>query len=224
MIRVPIFVNKKWIDTALVADGNVSDPKIVPFVGCADEVLRIAIRIKVSREAITIEIIPVVLYLKRQVSLIEAPVRSPIIIRLKICSGKNILVRVGTRPSQRKRPVKTIRLSSYALSRYAIVTSLDSTTRANVSLQNNNTDIVADKKIEASNDYKGDINNAYEKQAADTVGAVNTGSGIAASSTRQGAGIQLSGVRGSAVMEKETNQLNFEERTEAASNKPGSRD
>lgn len=94
---------------------------------------------------------------------------------------------------------------------------MDSTTRANVSLQNNNTDIVADKKIGASNTYQGDINNALERQAADTVGAVNTGSGIASQSSRQGAGIQLSGIRRSAEMEKGANQLNFEGRTEAAS-------
>jgi hypothetical protein len=94
---------------------------------------------------------------------------------------------------------------------------MDSTTRANVSLQNNNTDIVADKKVEASNIYQGDINRAYETQAAHNIAAINRGSGIAESSSRQGAGIQLSGLRRSADMETVANQLNFDGRTEAAS-------
>ncbi|MGD9560860.1 MAG: hypothetical protein AB7F88_00475 [Pyrinomonadaceae bacterium] len=94
---------------------------------------------------------------------------------------------------------------------------MDSTTKANVSLQNNNTDIIADKKVEASTTYQGDINKAYEAQASQNVAAVNRGSGIAESSTRQGAGIQLSGIRRSADMEKVANQLNFDGRTEAAS-------
>ncbi|MBX3282921.1 MAG: hypothetical protein KF756_10630 [Acidobacteria bacterium] len=94
---------------------------------------------------------------------------------------------------------------------------MDSTTRANVSLQNNNTQIVADKKIEASNTYQGDINKAYEAQASQNIAAIDQGTGIAASSSRQGAGIQLSGIRRSADMEKVANQLNFEGRSEAAS-------
>lgn len=94
---------------------------------------------------------------------------------------------------------------------------MDSTTRSTVALQNNNTDIVTDKKVEASNTYQGDINKAYEAQASQNISAIDRGSGIAAHSSRQGAGIQLSGVRRSAVMEKEANQLNFEGRTVAAS-------
>lgn len=94
---------------------------------------------------------------------------------------------------------------------------MDSSTRANVALQNNNTDIVADKKIEASNTYQGDINNALEGQASENITAINRGSGIAESSSRQGAGIQLSGIRRSAEMERGANQLNFEGRSEAAS-------
>ncbi|HMQ04324.1 MAG TPA: hypothetical protein PKD26_10450 [Pyrinomonadaceae bacterium] len=93
---------------------------------------------------------------------------------------------------------------------------MDSTTRSNVSLQNNNTDIVADKKVEASNTYQADINKAYEAQASQNIAAIDRGSGIAASSSRQGAGIQLSGIRRSTEMEKVANQLNFEGRTEAA--------
>ncbi len=94
---------------------------------------------------------------------------------------------------------------------------MDSTTRANVSLQNNNTEIVAGKKIEASNTYQGEINKAYEAQASQNIAAIDQGTGIAASSSRQGAGIQLSGIRRSADMERAANQLNFEGRTEAAS-------
>ena len=94
---------------------------------------------------------------------------------------------------------------------------MDSTTRDTVTLQNNNTQIVADKKIEASNTYQGDINKALESQASESIAAINRGSGIAAQSSRQGAGIQLSGIRRSADMERVANQLNFEGRTEAAS-------
>lgn len=94
---------------------------------------------------------------------------------------------------------------------------MDSTTRDTVSLQNNNTDIVTDKKVDASNTYQGDINKAYEAQSSQNIAAIDRGSGIAAQSSRQGAGIQLSGVRRSADMEKVANQLNFEGRTEAAS-------
>ncbi|MCC7309330.1 MAG: hypothetical protein IT173_17345 [Acidobacteria bacterium] len=94
---------------------------------------------------------------------------------------------------------------------------MDSTTKDTVALQNNNTDIVAGKKIEASNTYQGDINKAYESQASQNISAIDRGSGIAAQSTRQGAGIQLSGIRRSAEMERGANQLNFEGRTEAAS-------
>ena len=93
---------------------------------------------------------------------------------------------------------------------------MNSTTLDNTSLQNNNTQIVADQKIEASNTYQTDINKALEGQAAQNIAAVNQGSGIAASSSRQGAGIQLSGIRRSAEMERGANQLNFDGRSEAA--------
>lgn len=72
---------------------------------------------------------------------------------------------------------------------------MDSTTRDTVALQNNNTQIVADKKIDASNTYQGDINKALESQASESIAAINRGSNIAAQSSRQGAGIQLSGIR-----------------------------
>ena len=94
---------------------------------------------------------------------------------------------------------------------------MDSTTRDTVALQNNNTQIVADKKIDASNTYQGDLNKALEGQASESIAAINRGSGIAAQSSRQGAGIQLSGIHRSAEMERIANQLNFEGRTEAAS-------
>lgn len=94
---------------------------------------------------------------------------------------------------------------------------MDSTTSSTVALQNNNTDIVTDKKVEASNTYQGDINKAYEAQASESIGAISRGSGIAERSSRQGAGIQLSGIKRSAEMERGGNLLNFEGRTEAAS-------
>lgn len=50
---------------------------------------------------------------------------------------------------------------------------MDSSTGANVALQNNNTDIVADKKVEASRIYQGEMNNAFEGQAAENIAAIN---------------------------------------------------
>ncbi len=94
---------------------------------------------------------------------------------------------------------------------------MDSTTRDTVTLQNNNTDIVADKKVEASNSYQGEINRALETQASQSKHAFNIGSSIASSSSRQGAGIQLSGIHRSAEIERGANQLNFEGRIESAS-------
>lgn len=94
---------------------------------------------------------------------------------------------------------------------------MDSTTNATVSLQNNNTDIVADKKVEASNTYQSEINQALEAQASQSKNTFNVGSSIAASSSRYGAGIQLSGIRRSAQIEKSANQLNFQGRVESAS-------
>jgi len=93
---------------------------------------------------------------------------------------------------------------------------MDSTTRDTVALQNNNTQIVADKKVEASNTYQADINTAFGTQASETIGAINAGSNIAAQSSRQGASIQLSGINRSAQIERGANQLNFEGRTDAA--------
>jgi len=94
---------------------------------------------------------------------------------------------------------------------------MDSTTRDTVALQNNNTDIVADKKIEASNTYQGDINQALEGQASQNISAINQGGSIANQSSRQDAGIQLSGIRRSADIERGANQLNLEGRSEATS-------
>ncbi len=94
---------------------------------------------------------------------------------------------------------------------------MDSTTSHTVALQNNNTDLVTDKKVAASNTYQGDINTAYATQASESVAAIKRGSGIAAQSSRQGSGIQLSGIKRSAEMERGANLLNFEGRTEAAS-------
>ncbi len=94
---------------------------------------------------------------------------------------------------------------------------MDSTTRDTVALQNNNTDIVADKKVEASNVYQGEINRSLETQASQSKQAFNVGSSIASSSSRQGAGIQLSGINRSAGIERGANQLNFDGRIESAS-------
>ncbi|MBE7516038.1 MAG: hypothetical protein HS105_05450 [Chloracidobacterium sp.] len=94
---------------------------------------------------------------------------------------------------------------------------MNSTTLDNAASQNTNTQIVADQKIEASNTYQSDINKAYEAQASQNIAAIDRGSGIAASSSRQGAGIQLSGIRRSADMERGANHLNFEGRMESAS-------
>lgn len=94
---------------------------------------------------------------------------------------------------------------------------MNSTTLDTTTLQNNNTQIVADQKIEASNTYQSDINKALEGQASQNIAAIDRGSGIAASSSRQGAGIQLSGIRRSADIERGANQVNFEGRTDAAS-------
>jgi hypothetical protein len=94
---------------------------------------------------------------------------------------------------------------------------MDSTTRDTVVLQNINTDTVAGRKVDASNTYQADINKAYEAQASQNIAAINRGNEIASSSGRQGAGIQLSGIRRSAETERAANYLNFEGRTEAAS-------
>ena len=82
--------------------------------------------------------------------------------------------------------------------------------------QNDNTQVVTDQKIEASNNYQGTMNSAFEKQSSDTIGAINAGTTIAANSAKQGAGIQISGINKSAGLEKQSNQINFEGRIEAA--------
>lgn len=69
----------------------------------------------------------------------------------------------------------------------SILDQLSDPTLDNTALQNNNTQIVADQKIEASNTYQGDINKALEGQASQNIAAINQGRGIAASSSRQGA-------------------------------------
>lgn len=94
--------------------------------------------------------------------------------------------------------------------------SMNSTTVDTATLQNNNTQIVADQKIDASNVYQSDINSALGTQASETIGAINSGSGIATRSSREGANIQLAGINRSAGLEKQSNQLNFEGRTDSA--------
>ena len=95
--------------------------------------------------------------------------------------------------------------------------SMNRTTVDMTNSQNENTQIVTNQKIEASNNYQGEMNSAFSNQAAETIGAINAGTNIAAGSAKQGAEIQLTGINKSAGLEKQANQLNFEGRIEAAS-------
>jgi len=95
-------------------------------------------------------------------------------------------------------------------------TSMNNTTTDTYQLQNQNTQYVTDQKIDASQTYQGEMNNAFNRQAAETIGAVNAGTAIAANSAQQGAGIQISGINKSTELEKQANQLNFDGRMEAA--------
>lgn len=95
--------------------------------------------------------------------------------------------------------------------------SMNNTTTDTTELQNENTKYITQQKVDASNTYQSSINQALENQASQTVGAINAGTNIAANSAKQGAGIQLGGINQSAVLEKQSNQLNFEGRIEAAS-------
>lgn len=94
--------------------------------------------------------------------------------------------------------------------------SMNSTTTDTTELQIENNKYVTGQKVDASNAYQSDMNQAFENQAAQTVGAINAGTNIAASSAKQGAGIQIGGINQSAAMENKANQLNFEGRIEAA--------
>ncbi len=94
--------------------------------------------------------------------------------------------------------------------------SMNSTTLDTAGLQNENTRQVADQKIDASTTYQSDINSALSTQASQTVGAINTGSGIASRSSRDAAGIQLAGINRSAGIERQSNQITFEGRMDAA--------
>lgn len=94
--------------------------------------------------------------------------------------------------------------------------SMNNTTTDTTELQNENTKYITQQKIDASTNYQGSINQALENQASQTVGAINAGTNIAAGSAKQGAGIQIGGINQSAVLEKQSNQLNFEGRIESA--------
>jgi hypothetical protein len=94
--------------------------------------------------------------------------------------------------------------------------SMNRTTTDTYQLQNENTQNVTNQKVDASTTYQGEMNSAFNRQAAETIGAVNTGSNIASNSAKQGAGIQISGINKSTEMEKQANQLNFDGRIEAA--------
>lgn len=95
--------------------------------------------------------------------------------------------------------------------------SMNRTTIDMTNSQNENTKNVTDVKVQASNTYQNEMNTAFQNQATDTVGAINTGTNIAANSAQQGAGIQTAGINRSTAMEKQSNQLNFDGRLEAAS-------
>ena len=96
-------------------------------------------------------------------------------------------------------------------------TSMNNTTTDTYQMQNQNTQYVTEQKIDASNTYQNEMNSAFNRQATETIGAVNAGSNIAEGSSKQGAGIQISGINTSAGMEKQANELNFDGRIEAAS-------
>lgn len=95
--------------------------------------------------------------------------------------------------------------------------AMNATTTDTYQLQNQNTEQVTNQKVEASNNYQGEMNSAFDRQAAETVGAVNTGSSIAAESARHSAEIQTAGINQSVALERKSNQVNFEGRIEAAS-------
>lgn len=95
-------------------------------------------------------------------------------------------------------------------------TSMNNTTTDTYQLQNQNTQYVTEQKIDASQNYQNEMNSAFNRQAAETIQAVNAGTNIAAGAAKQGAGIQISGINTSAGMEKQANQLNFEGRMESA--------
>ncbi|MGH8552949.1 MAG: hypothetical protein ACRERS_06595, partial [Methylococcales bacterium] len=94
--------------------------------------------------------------------------------------------------------------------------TMNSTTLDTAGLQNENTQQVADQKIDASKTYQSDINAALGTQASQTIGAINTGSGISSRSSREGANIQLAGINRSADLERQSNTRNFEGRMDAA--------
>ena len=94
--------------------------------------------------------------------------------------------------------------------------SMNNTTTDTYQLQNENTQAVTNQKIDASTNYQSDMNSAFNRQASETIGAVNAGTTIAANSAKQGAGIQIAGINKSTDLEKQANQLNFDGRIEAA--------
>ncbi len=94
--------------------------------------------------------------------------------------------------------------------------SMNQTTVDTTNFQNETTKVVTQEKVDASNNYQVQMNSAFSKQASETVGAIDAGTNVAASSAKQGAGIQLTGIDKSAGLEKQANQLNFEGRIEAA--------
>ncbi len=94
--------------------------------------------------------------------------------------------------------------------------SMNRTSTDTYQFQNENTQNVTNQKIDASKTYQGDMNSAFNRQANETIGAVNAGSHFAADSAKQSAGIQISGINKSTEMEKQANKLNFDGRIEAA--------
>jgi beta-mannanase len=76
-------------------------------------------------------------------------------------------------------------LSDKKLKTYLSKDSINPTTTETVNLQNENTEIVTDQKINASNSYQGTMNTAFERQASETTAAINAGTSIAAGSARK---------------------------------------
>ena len=52
---------------------------------------------------------------------------------------------------------------------------MNNTTTDTYQLQNQNTQYVTDQKIDASTTYQSEMNSAFNRQASETIGAVNAG-------------------------------------------------
>ena len=66
---------------------------------------------------------------------------------------------------------------------------MNQTTSDTYQMQNDNTHYVTEQKIDASNTYQNNMNSAFNRQAAETIGAINAGSKTDTDSAKQGVGI-----------------------------------